>query len=91
MVAIKPVTKAKDTPPLLLEKEPLKDIAWNTQSAPPSERPGRRAHPESEKRTSYVRRGSTEPQPSSEEPERQPRKGDKLDRTPGPQEITRAT
>ena len=32
-----------------------------------------------EKRTSDVRRSSTEPQPSSEEPERQPRKGDKLD------------
>ena len=35
-----------------------------------------------EKRTSDVWRSSTEPQPSSEEPERQPRKGDKLDRTP---------
>ena len=43
-----------------------------------------------ETRTSDVRRSSTEPQPSSEDPERHPRKGDKLDRTPAPQEITRA-
>ena len=42
-----------------------------------------------ETRTSDVRRSSTEPQPSSEEPERHPQKGDKLDRTPT-QESTRA-
>ena len=59
--ATKPVTKAKDTTPPLLEREPLKNIAWNPQSAQSRQRSGRRAHPESEKRTSYVRRGSTEP------------------------------
>ena len=35
-----------------------------------------------EKRTLYVRRSSTEPQSRSEEPERQPRKGDKTGQDP---------
>ena len=39
-------------------------------------------HSEIEKRMSYVRRSSTEPQPSSEEPERKPRKGDKTGQGP---------
>ena len=47
------------------------------QYAQPRQRPGGRALSEPEKRAPYVRRSSTEPRSSSEEPERQPRKGDK--------------
>ena len=47
------------------------------QKAQPRQRPGGRALSEPEKHAPYVRRSSTEPRSSSEEPERQHRKGDK--------------
>ena len=75
------MTKAKDTPPLLLERKPLKDSMEHPKHPAEAEARMKSAF-RIEKRTSYVRRSSTEPQSSSDEPERQPRKGDKTGQDP---------
>ena len=69
------VTKAKDTPPAPGRRATEKPNMENPKRQVEAEARMKRAI-RKKTRPSDVRRSSTEPQPSSEEPERYPRKGD---------------
>ena len=71
----KTATKAKDTPPAPGRRATEKPNMEYPKRQVEAEARTKRAI-KKKTRPSYVRRSSTEPQPSSEEPERHPRKGD---------------
>ena len=91
MFGTKPMTKVKDTTTSLQESEPGKDIAWNHPRRPAEAQARMKSASRSRTAQLVWPEGFTKPQASSEEPERQPRKGDNLYRAPGPQEITQTT